>query len=242
MTIVVLPISGSVNGNWVTLHPTLVQFNNKNYLIDCGYQETFGELVNQLEKQGVGVADLHAILISHDDIDHLGALKLFKEANPELLVYCSRVEADSVCGAVKSERLKQAEALVAQLPAEHNDWGLRFVDELQRIQRVRVDGQLADNDRIEEQLIVVATPGHTKGHLSFYAPAQLTLIASDAVVLVDGQLEIANPQFTLDLKQAVESVQKLLALPLNRLICYHGGALTVHIHRQLSTLVAKYST
>ena len=208
MKLAVLQINGLVNGVQVTLYPTLIQLNHKNYLVDCGYRETFGDLVSQLASRGVGVADLHAILISHDDIDHLGALSLFIEANPDLLVYSPRLEADSISGRVKSERLLQAEASLAKLPAAHQAWGLQFIHDLRRIKRVPVDVVLDDDDWIDEQLRVVATPGHTKGHVSFYAPAQQTLIANDAVVIEDSQLAIANPQFTLDLKQAVDSVQK----------------------------------
>lgn len=92
-------------GIQVTLYPTLIQLNHKNYLVDCGYQETYDELVSQLQSRGVSVADLHAILISHDDIDHLGALSLLKEG--------SRLEADSISGQVNLERLVQAEASLA---------------------------------------------------------------------------------------------------------------------------------
>ena len=99
-------------GIQATLYPTLIQLNHKNYLVDCGYQETYDELVSQLQSRGVSVADLHAILISHDDIDHLGALSLLKEANPEVL-YGSRLEADSISGQVNLERLVQAEASLA---------------------------------------------------------------------------------------------------------------------------------
>ncbi len=241
MNIVTLQINGSVSGDPVLLHPTLIQLNGKNYLVDCGYQETFRELVRQLENKGVGLADLHAILISHDDINHLGALQLVKEANPHLLVYSSRVEADSVSGNVKSERQEQAEASLAQLPPEYQEWGLRFIRDLRNIKRVPVDVFLHDNDTIDGQLKVIATPGHTKGHLSFYAPGQRTLIAGDAVVVANGQLDIANPQFTLDLKQAVDSVQKISELPIKRLVCYHGGVVDHNVPQQLSTLLTNYS-
>jgi glyoxylase-like metal-dependent hydrolase (beta-lactamase superfamily II) len=87
----------------------VIQVNNKNYLIDCGYEETFDEFVSVLNTLGIFINDLHAILISHDDIDHLGALHLFKSINKDLLIYCSKIEEPSVSGKIKSERLNQAE-------------------------------------------------------------------------------------------------------------------------------------
>lgn len=47
------------------------------------------------------------------------------------------------------------------------------------------------------------TPGHTPGHISLYFLQSKTLVAGDAVVIENGVLDIANPQFALDLEAAV---------------------------------------
>ena len=49
------------------------------------------------------------------------------------------------------------------------------------------------------------------------------LIFNDAVVVENDELEIANPQFALDLTQAIESIRKISSLDIDRLFCYHGG-------------------
>ena len=69
----------------------------------------------------------------------------------------------------------------------------------------------------------MSTPGHTKGHISIYLPECSTLITGDALVLEDGRLTIANPQYTLDLERANESAEKIRALDVKTIICYHGG-------------------
>jgi hypothetical protein len=43
------------------------------------------------------------------------------------------------------------------------------------------------------------------------------------MVLEEGRPVIANPQFTLDLKQTESSMKKLLSLKANAYYCYHGG-------------------
>ena len=68
-----------------------------------------------------------------------------------------------------------------------------------------------------------------------------TLIAADAVVVENGHLEIANPQFTLNLQQAIASVKMMEQLDIETLICYHGGVFEKDIKNQLRSLVAKYS-
>ncbi|MDB5242038.1 MAG: beta-lactamase [Spirosoma sp.] len=231
-----------MGGNEVILYPTLIEINNKKYLIDCGYEETFAEFVAGLNNLGVEITDLHAILISHDDIDHLGALTLFKSKNPNLLIYSSRVEEPYISGKVKSERLQQAEDSLSTLPEEYKPWALQFIDRLKTIKRTDVDLLLEDRDKIENEIDVVFTPGHTKGHISFYIPSQRTLIANDAIVIEEGRFEIANPAFTLDLKQAIQSVEKIKELVVKKIICYHGGVTEDNISEKLADLLDRYKT
>ncbi len=241
MNIKIFEVRKVIDGNEVVLHPTLVEINNKKFLVDCGYEETFNEFISGMATLGTAVSDLHAILISHDDIDHLGALSLFKSVNPGLIVYCSAVEEDSVIGKVKSERLQQAETSLPTLPDEYKAWALRFIDQLRSIKRIKVDAILNDGDNIERELRVMATPGHTKGHISFYALAENTLIANDAIVFENGKFDIANPAFTLDMKQAIESVKKIRDMNPEKIICYHGGLVDRNLEEQLDDLIDKYS-
>lgn len=224
----------------VILHPTLLTISGKYYLIDCGYEETFDELVQHLQQMGIAVTDLYALLISHDDIDHLGAVALLKAQHPGLLVYCSDVEEASVSGAIKSERLEQAERSLEVLPPEHLPWARQFVQQLKQIKRIQPEGTFTDGEWIEEEVQVIATPGHTKGHVSFYIPSEQTVIACDAVVVENESLNIANPQFTLDLPKAVQSVDLLKTLKPEKLICYHGGVVREDVDEKLQELIEKY--
>ena len=70
---------------------------------------------------------------------------------------------------------------------------------------------------------IVGTPGHTTGHISIYINEEQVLIAGDAATIENGELVIANPQFTLDLDKAKESLQKIKAYGAKEIICYHGG-------------------
>lgn len=240
MNIQTLHIKKEVNGSEVIICPTLLTIKGEHFLIDCGYEETFTELVAALDKLGIAVTDLYMLLISHDDIDHLGAVTLLKAQHPGLLVYCSDVEEASVAGAVKSERLEQAERSLDVLPPEYLPWARQFIQQLQQIKRVKPDGIFTDGEWIEEELQVIATPGHTKGHVSFYIPEQQTVIACDALVIENKEFEIANPQFTLDLPQALQSVMRIKALKPEKVICYHGGIMQSNVDERLRQLIEKY--
>lgn len=240
MKILPFEIQKTIDNTPIVIYPTLIQVNGNNYLVDCGYEETYAEFVSELNKVGVTIRDLSAILISHDDIDHIGALKLFKDDNPDLIIYSSQIEAASISGKVKSERLRQAEATLSTIAEEYRPWALKFIAQLQSIKRIDVDLTLHENDRIEDEIQVVSTPGHTQGHISFYIPAHSTLIANDALVVEGGEFNLANPQFTLDREQAVQSVEKIRALGAEKIICYHGGIAEGNISAKLSALIDKY--
>jgi len=242
MQITTFKVEKVLGNNQITFYPTVIRVNDKNYLVDCGYEESFGEFVAALNTLGISIEDLYAIIISHDDIDHLGALHLFKSVNRGLIIYCSKIEEPSVSGKIKSERLIQAENSLAHIPEEYKSWAIDFIQQLKRIQRLEVDLTLNDNDKIEQDIVVIHTPGHTKGHVSLYIPSEGTVIANDAVIIEGDELDIANPAFTLDLCQAVKSVEKIRDLNPEKLICYHGGIMQENLHEKLNTLVLKYKT
>ena len=73
---------------------------------------------------------------------------------------------------------------------------------------------------------VIATPGHTPGHISLFVEKDSIVITGDAFVLEDGRPVIANPQFTLDMTEAESSLNKLLSLNAKAYYCYHGGVYT----------------
>ncbi len=70
---------------------------------------------------------------------------------------------------------------------------------------------------------IVGTPGHIPGHISVYVNQEKVMITGDAALLAKGKLMIANPQFTLDMKFAKESLRKIITYGAKEIICYHGG-------------------
>jgi glyoxylase-like metal-dependent hydrolase (beta-lactamase superfamily II) len=218
----------------------LIEVEGQYFLTDCGYEESYDELVGLLRQKNLEVSQLSGILISHDDIDHIGSLYKLRQSNPELLVYASRIEEPSLSGKIKSERLAQAERLFENIPEEHRTWALDFQNSLKSIQRVTVDKTLEDGDQIAKEIRVIHTPGHTRGHLCFYVEQLKLLIASDAVVIENNELNIANPEFTLDLKAAIRSVRLLATLDIEKMICYHGGIFQGNIKDHLNRLLRRY--
>jgi len=71
-------------------------------------------------------------------------------------------------------------------------------------------------------LEVVATPGHTAGHLAVFDADTGLLVAGDALTNMD-RLAGSNPQFTEDKGAAVASVRKLAQLAPRTILVGHGA-------------------
>ena len=79
---------------------------------------------------------------------------------------------------------------------------------------------VADGDEVFG-LQIVATPGHTDGHIAIYDPLGRVLVAGDAINNVDG-LSGPNPQFSSDMVTAIESAKALANLALDTIYFGHG--------------------
>jgi glyoxylase-like metal-dependent hydrolase (beta-lactamase superfamily II) len=80
---------------------------------------------------------------------------------------------------------------------------------------------VADNDEVFG-LRVIATPGHTPGHVCVLDPAGSLLILGDAMNNIGNNLAGPNPQYTADMAQAHHSVNKLAQLTFQRALFGHG--------------------
>ena len=80
---------------------------------------------------------------------------------------------------------------------------------------------VSDNDEVFG-LRVIATPGHTPGHVCVFDPAGSLLILGDAMNNMDNKLAGPNPQYTADMAQAHQSVKKLAKLTFQRAVFGHG--------------------
>jgi glyoxylase-like metal-dependent hydrolase (beta-lactamase superfamily II) len=72
---------------------------------------------------------------------------------------------------------------------------------------------------------VVATPGHTEGHISVFDRSIRVLVAGDALGNTAG-LSGSKPQYTANPSQAAESVRTLAALDAGTILFGHGEPLT----------------
>jgi glyoxylase-like metal-dependent hydrolase (beta-lactamase superfamily II) len=80
---------------------------------------------------------------------------------------------------------------------------------------------VGDGDRVFD-LQIVATPGHTAGHISVLDAAGGLFVAGDALSTDDGKVGDSNPRFTDDMDQAMASIRKIGGLEFETLLVGHG--------------------
>ncbi|MFJ8527525.1 MBL fold metallo-hydrolase [Bacillus sp. NPDC094106] len=228
MKIIELPIEFEFNGQKSSIYPSLIILNNELTLVDTGYTNFLPLIENEILKNGYEMNDLKNIIITHYDDDHIGSLYDFKEKYSWINIIASEMESKYISGEMKPERLVQAEEMLENMPNEEIEFGQWFVQQLKNLKHVSIDEKVHDGDMIlGNKCRVVATPGHTSGHISLYFPSLKSVITGDAAVNENHELVIANPHFCLDAEKAKQSLEKITNLKAETYYCYHGGKLTL---------------
>jgi len=88
---------------------------------------------------------------------------------------------------------------------------------------------VGDGDVILEDFEVIATPGHTAGHVSYFYRPDHVLFAGDALAVINGRIRFMARPVTQDMVAARTSLEKCLARQ-PRLVCPgHREPLTVGV-------------
>lgn len=209
------------------IHPVLLQDEQHLVLVDCGYTGFLPQLVRALSEHGLTINDLTHVFLTHHDHDHVGTLAALKRSNPRIQVVAAKSEVDYISGRKPPLRLTQARTMQATLPSEQAAAGQAFIEMIERVEPATVDLAVDGGDLLPwcGGCEVLATPGHTLGHVSLYVKSCDTLLAGDAAVLSSGVLALANPEFAEDIEKAQQSLHQICEHRARTVVCYHGGVL-----------------
>ncbi len=206
-----LELSMRIGANESTIYPVLMWEKDEGAtLIDAGLPGAHTAIQEHLARLGLEWKDVRRLIITHQDIDHMGGAKAVADASKAEV----SAHADDVPYIQGERRLlkmdpERVEAMIQSLPAEQRE---RVRELMLHPPAVRVGRTLTDGERLPYRggIVVIHTPGHTPGHISLFLPGDGLLISGDALRVVDGLLAGPCPPATPDMAQATASMRKLL--------------------------------
>ncbi len=186
----------------------IVTEEGERVLFDAGYGSDTSRTIEALAGIGVAAASLDLIVNTHWHSDHVGGNARLQS---EYAIPIAAALADAA--AVNS--------------CQHDACLAEWLD--QPVEQYRVDLALEPKDRLTAgpaEWQVLATPGHTPNHLSFYQPEEELLVLGDAVHAEDvGWINLAldGPEA---IGAALRTVEELSQLPVRLALPGHGPAIT----------------
>jgi glyoxylase-like metal-dependent hydrolase (beta-lactamase superfamily II) len=198
-----LELLADLDGRETAIHPAAIETERGLLLLDAGLPDTVDQLATRLDGAGFGLGDVDAVAITHQDPDHAGGLSRVVERSGALVIAHERAA-----------------------PVVDGRENPRIAPGGDRYPPARVDLELGDRATFHTKAgpaRVVATPGHTPGHVSVYLPDARFLVAGDALTAEGGTLNGPDPEATEEQERAADSVSRLAELDVDRTLCYHGG-------------------
>lgn len=201
----------------LVLHATLLWDENDVILVDTCIPGQVEAIQESLLRESVPLDKLTKVIITHQDLDHIGSLhELVQAAKGRIEVFAHELTKPYILGEVP------------------------IIKRGIKVPPTKVDVTLQDGDLLPYcgGIQVLFTPGHTHDHISLYHQPSKTLISGDALTTREGVLMPPDPNFTPDMETALQSVGKLIELDIETVIAYHGGTCTDRIKERLTEIAS----
>jgi glyoxylase-like metal-dependent hydrolase (beta-lactamase superfamily II) len=194
-------------------------------IIDAGLPGYWKLLDAELASMGKTVDDVRALVLTHGDTDHIGfAARLYREKG--IAAYIHEADVDRAQLKVKKPTFGWGPVKVGPLAGflwysgRHGGLRIRPAAELQTF----ADGDVLD---VPGTPRIIHTPGHTPGSVTVHIPAVDALFLGDTMTTRNVLTGVTGPKpapFTLQPKQAVESLDRIEAVDATWVLPGHGPA------------------
>ncbi|WP_273847466.1 MBL fold metallo-hydrolase [Rubrobacter calidifluminis] len=233
-----LELEMNLSGRSRVIHPVLITGAEGAALVDAGLPGQLDDLRREVAAAGADFGDIRRVVLTHQDIDHIGALPEVVgalEGDVEVLAHEDDrpyIEGERTPIKLSPEQLAR---MVSSLPGDER----RRMESLlasppsARLTRTISDGEVLP---VHGGIRVIHTPGHTPGHISLFLEGARVLISGDELNVEDGELVGPAEGATPDMERALASLAKLAPCDVEYVICYHGGVYGPGARERISAL------
>jgi glyoxylase-like metal-dependent hydrolase (beta-lactamase superfamily II) len=203
------------------------------FAVDVGMDSDAEDFLQGLEAVRVRPEQLKAILLTHWHNDHSAGAAFLKRKFGAAVYYGAGDKAF-----LTRENASQGVRawLGRHIPEEGVLVLLRGLLEEAAPEAVAADHLVSDGEIVEGCFRVVATPGHTGGHVAYLHEATQTLFCGDALAVVGNRLRLMARPVTPDLEGARASALRCLAEEANFICPGHRAPLVENVKQERERL------
>ena len=208
----------------------LVDDDGQVTLVDTGIKRAPPAIVRGLEAMGKGLGDVTRILLTHAHSDHAGgAAELARRSGAPVAIHELDAEFLAKGTPPPRDRSSRLARLLDRLPGG----GFPAVDAGDRL----ADGQVLP---IAGGVRVIATPGHTPGHVSLLLQSTDVLITGDALFnwLFARGISFSPRPLCSDFRLTQRSAHELGELEYDTVAFIHGPEIREHAREQVRAFLA----
>ena len=217
-----------ISGTLGTVYLTLTWDSGSLVLVDTGFPGQTDAIVQAIGSAGFSAKNITHIILTHQDMDHVGCAKDLLKLSPNAQVMAHAEEAPYINGQKVPIKLAFMLERYDKLPVDQKAWCDKIKKEYPNF-TIQVSHTLSDAEVLPVcgGIEVIHTPGHTPGHISLFLRESSILVTGDALNVTDGTLTGPNPQHTLDMELGLRSMEKAKKFPIKAVVSHHGGYLKV---------------
>lgn len=233
-----LEVPTKIMGKTGVINPTLILDKDSLILIDTGFPGQLHQIHEAFDKEGLPFSKLKMIILTHQDIDHIGTISdILKELPGRVKVLAHEEEIKYISGVKKPVKLTKLEDQLEYLPENMKIIYENLKSGFQN-SKANVDETLIDGQELPYcgGITVVHTPGHTPGHICLYIKQLKLLIAGDILSIKEGKLLSSDPNINFDNELNMKSIKKLMNYDIETVICYHGGIYKDDVNKRIVEL------
>ena len=226
-------------GTTGTIYPTVIWDDEHVVLVDAGISDSMPLIKDEMDKIGLPFDKIDTIIVTHQDIDHIGGINSLINELGDVKVLAHSHEIPYIQGEKQILRFKNSN-IMERINILPDDERQKVLDMFEN-SSVKVDTDLTDGEALNYGggIVIIHTPGHTPGHICLYHKESKSLIVGDALNIEGEQLVITHKEALNKKELEIIKVwlEKLSEFDVENLIAYHTGLFNDDPHQKIKELI-----